>query len=206
MKIVLDELIFRSLLLAILVAFAVIWFRAFILSGITRDAFYTTTEGFTSGALVRFLLTTSIVSMGIYVIHPEWMRWSGLPLPSWLRLIGLPLGLWANTLLFWSLRSLGRNFFATLIIKKNHILVTDGPYRWIRHPMYATFVLFWIAFFLLSANWFIGLTGIMAYALIIVIRVPKEERMMIDGFDEEYVEYMKRTGRFLPRIRGTRHC
>ena len=66
--------------------------------------------------------------------------------------------------------------------------------------MYITFVLLWIAYFLLSANWFIGLTGIMAYVLIFVMRIPKEERMMIDRFGEEYVAYMKRTGRYLPRI------
>ena len=55
--------------------------------------------------------------------------------------------------------------------------------------------------FLLSANWFIGFTGLSAYGLIIVKRTPKEERMMVSRFGEEYIAYMKRPGRFLPRLK-----
>jgi protein-S-isoprenylcysteine O-methyltransferase Ste14 len=102
-------------------------------------------------------------------------------------------------LFFWVLRSLGRNFSTSLTIKKDQTLVTDGPYRWVRHPMYTTFVLLWVAFMLLSANWFIGLTGLLAYALTMTVRTPKEERMMIEAFGDDYRAYMKRTGRYLPR-------
>ncbi len=57
----------------------------------------------------------------------------------------------------------------------------------------------WIAYFLLSANWFIGITGILAEGIIMVTRTPKEERMMVERFGEEYIVYMRGTGRFFPR-------
>ncbi len=77
-------------------------------------------------------------------------------------------------------------------------LVTYGPYRWVRHPMYSFSFLLFFGFSLLSANWFIGLTVIVGLA-ILVARTSIEESKLIEEFDDEYREYMKRTGRFFPR-------
>ncbi len=77
-----------------------------------------------------------------------------------------------------------------------------GPYHWVRHPMYTSFILLWVGFLFISTNWFIGFTGILGFAWAIVVRTPKEEQMMIERFGEEYIVYMKRTGRYLPRWPG----
>jgi len=148
----------------------------------------------------RFLLLgASLVSILLYSLDPSLMKWSALSLPTWLRWLGFFLGLIALLVFFWVLQSLGQNFSTSLTISKKQTLVTRGPYRWVRHPMYTSFVLLWVGFLLLSLNWFIGLTGILAFAWAIVVRTPKEEQMMIDRFGEEYITYMKRTGRYLPR-------
>jgi protein-S-isoprenylcysteine O-methyltransferase Ste14 len=144
-------------------------------------------------------LGASLVGILVYSINPRLMKWSALFLPFWLRGFGFLVGLVALLVLFWVFRSLGQNFSTTLSINKNQTLVTRGPYQWVRHPMYTSFVILWVGFLLLSANWFIGLTGILGFVWAIVVRTPKEEQMMIDRFGNEYTAYMKRTGRYLPR-------
>ena len=84
------------------------------------------------------------------------------------------------------------------------MLVTDGPYRWIRHPMYTAFYVLHIAVFFLTANWFIGLTWLAGLTIIIVLRVKREEAMLLARFGDKYNSYMERTGRFLPHINRTK--
>jgi protein-S-isoprenylcysteine O-methyltransferase Ste14 len=49
-------------------------------------------------------------------------------------------------------------------------------------------------------NWLAGWTAFATFALLYVVRAPREERMMCDAFGEAYREYMLRTGRLIPRI------
>jgi protein-S-isoprenylcysteine O-methyltransferase Ste14 len=88
-----------------------------------------------------------------------------------------------------------------LKIKDSQELVTDGPYRWIRHPMYTAFFVLHVAAFLLTANWFIGLTWMSGLTAIIFLRVKREEAMLLSAFGSEYRSYMENTGRFVPIIR-----
>lgn len=50
-------------------------------------------------------------------------------------------------------------------------------------------------------NWVAGFAGLASFIPIYVLRVPEEERMMIDHFGDEYRAYMKRTGRVVPPLR-----
>ena len=102
-------------------------------------------------------------------------------------------------LVFWILRALGRNFSTSLAVSET--LVTDGPYRFVRHPMYAAFLLLWTLFALIAANWFVGAAGIAAFVIVLVVRTPKEERLLLGLFGDEYRAYMHRTGRIVPRLR-----
>jgi protein-S-isoprenylcysteine O-methyltransferase Ste14 len=53
---------------------------------------------------------------------------------------------------------------------------------------------------LLTSNWLIGLSGIAIIIAVITIRIPEEEKMLIDQFGDEYRNYMKETGALLPRL------
>ncbi len=193
---------FQALFIFTAVAFVVLWGRNLLSIGISRDKFYTAREGAII-AIPRFLLLgASLMGSLIYGVNPNLMKWSALALPFWLRGLGFLIGLIALLVFVWVLQSLGRNFSTTLTIQKDQTLVSQGPYRWVRHPMYTSFVLLWIGFFCLSANWFIGLTGIFGFVWAIVVRTPKEEQMMIERFGDEYIAYMKLTGRYLPRWFG----
>jgi protein-S-isoprenylcysteine O-methyltransferase Ste14 len=103
-------------------------------------------------------------------------------------------------LFIWTHHALGKNWSVDLVIKEEHTLITSGPYRWVRHPMYTSFFVQSLAFFLLSANWVIGLAGL-ATSVLGASRVDKEEALMIEEFGDQYRAYMQRTGRFLPPMK-----
>ena len=70
-------------------------------------------------------------------------------------------------------RAPGRNFAASLHLRtESHRLVTSGPYRWVRNPMYTSIYIILISFFLVSANWLIGLKWIAGYVALIISSVP----------------------------------
>ena len=74
-----------------------------------------------------------------------------------------------------------------------------APPSSLRHFFYVTAALLMVSVTLLTANWFIGLSGAMVMALL-VARTPKEEQMLISRFGEEYRKYITTTGRFFPRL------
>ena len=104
--------------------------------------------------------------------------------------------------LFWrSHADLGRNWSPSLELREGHELVTEGVYRSVRHPMYASMWLWGVAQALLLQNWVAGWAGLALFAPLYVLRVPREERMMLDRFGEEYRARMNRTGRLVPHLR-----
>lgn len=104
--------------------------------------------------------------------------------------------------LFWrSHADLGRNWSPTLQLREEHQLVTGGVYRWIRHPMYASQWLWIIAQPLLLQNWVAGPAGSLLFLPLYILRVPREEQMLLDQFGDAYGAYMAQTGGVIPRPR-----
>jgi protein-S-isoprenylcysteine O-methyltransferase Ste14 len=85
------------------------------------------------------------------------------------------------------------------VTRKEHTLVTTGPYRWVRHPFYGAAVLALLASSLVAANGFLFITGCVP-VLLLRFRTWKEEENLIARFGDEYRAYMQRTGRFVPRL------
>ena len=135
-----------------------------------------------------------------YLIRPSLLAWANLPLPVWARWTGVILGLTSLPLILWVQRALDDNFSTTLHVRDEHSLVTGGPYRWVRHPMYTVLYIHWIGIALITANWVIGGVPLLALTLIVASRLKKEEALMIEKFGDRYRWYMERTGRFFPRL------
>jgi len=129
-----------------------------------------------------------------------WIDFASLNFPQWLRWIGVIISISGIGLFAWSHQALGNNWTAILALAKEHQLVTSGPYRYVRHPMYSAFFVIGAGFFILSANWLLALIYFVPLTTMYFARVNKEEQMMIDRFGDEYREYMKKTGRIFPRL------
>ena len=148
---------------------------------------------------LRPLGVVGMLGLIAYTVNPSWMAWSTLSLPDWLRWIGVGLGVVAGGLLIWTFHNLGTNLTDTVVTRSEHTLVTSGPYRWVRHPFYDSVALCVLANSMVASNWFLMLTGGLAFALIIM-RTRKEDEKLLARFGDAYRAYMERTGRFLPRI------
>lgn len=138
--------------------------------------------------------------LGVAIFVPSLLAWAAIPLPQWLRWLGAGLGVVSVFLLWWVQHALGRNFSNNLHVLGKHQLVTHGPYRWVRHPMYDVFYLLAVTFFLVSANVAIGLLWFVVVTYVVASRLDREEQVMIETFGDQYRTYMKRTGRMLPRV------
>jgi protein-S-isoprenylcysteine O-methyltransferase Ste14 len=148
-------------------------------------------------ALVTLPLLAAIVA---YVVNPGWMSWSAFDAPTWARLAGVALGVLSIPSVYWVLTSLGKNVSETVLTKPDHELVTVGPYRWVRHPLYTTGLTLLLAVGLMAANVALLLFVALAAIMIRFVVIPREESALADRFGEEYRRYMRRTGRLLPRL------
>jgi protein-S-isoprenylcysteine O-methyltransferase Ste14 len=150
--------------------------------------------------------------MLLYLLVPAWRAWaslSGLPVLSgflmvwslaWIvSWVGVGLGILSLVLLVWVHKALGEFWTATLEVKPGHKLITHGPYKRIRHPMYTASMLFMFSTGLIALDWVILVVS--ALTLIVISkRIDNEERLLIEHFGKEYRDYMKRTRRLLPRL------
>ncbi len=148
------------------------------------------------------LICYEVLTFFIYLLAPGLLSWASLELYVWLRWLGLALAVAALGLFVWVHQHLGSNFSMTLRIVDRHTLTVTGPYRWVRHPMYTAFVVLHVAAFLMTANWFIGITWMAGLAAVISLRMKREEAMMLETFGQEYEVYMHRTGRLTPPWRS----
>lgn len=155
-----------------------------------------------SAGLERLLLTLAfagMVAIPLVYVFSGALGFADYPVPVWAGLAGSVAFLAALWLLWRSHADLGRNWSQTLELREGHELITSGVYRRLRHPMYAAFWLWGIAQPLLLHNWVAGFSCLVSFAPLYFMRVPREERMMLDRFGGEYQAYIERTGRVLPR-------
>jgi protein-S-isoprenylcysteine O-methyltransferase Ste14 len=139
----------------------------------------------------------------VYIANPSWMGWASIALPTWLRWSGLALGVLIVPTLHWVLRTLGSNVSETVLTKEQHELVTSGPYRWVRHPLYVAGIGLFLSLGLLAASLFILIWTAVALVAVRLFVVPREESALISKFGDAYQRYQARTGALVPcRLRG----
>lgn len=123
-----------------------------------------------------------------------------MDIPAWSRWLGVGVGVLMVPTLYWVFRSLGSNVSETVLTKPSQSLVTWGPYRWVRHPLYSGACVALAALSLVAANWFLAAAVLAAVALLPAL-VKKEEGHLLERFAPAYQQYMRATGRFIPRFR-----
>jgi len=142
---------------------------------------------------VYFCLVDWIASLNLaswsYFHLPEWVQWSGLII------------LLLDTLFFWWIHiCLAENYHGPLYLHDKHRLVTSGPYKLMRHPTYLAFPLLFIGLSLSISNWLIVSLALPVLFVVNIRRIKVEEKLLIKRFGDEYIDYMKKTGWFFPKI------
>lgn len=137
-----------------------------------------------------------------YVANPNWMAWASLSLPSWARWTGVALGLLVVPSVYWVLTTLGESVSETVLTKPQHRLVTAGPYRWVRHPLYTVAIALFASLALMAANWFIMLWAAVASMAVRLVVIPREEAHLVATFGDDYRRYRRGTGSLMPLPRG----
>lgn len=137
----------------------------------------------------------------LYVVYPQALWWSGPCVPVVLRWVGVVLGLGANAIWAWSHKALGRSWApaGVKVKQENHVLVTDGPYAYTRHPMYLVMFMQTAAFFFISGSLLI-LIPWLHNSIALARHARTEEKALTERYGEQYIVYAERTRRFLPRI------
>ncbi len=118
-----------------------------------------------------------LAALVAYLIDPELMQWSSVSLPLSLRWAGVLLGIASGVLFVITFRTLGMNLTDTVVTRKNHTLVTHGPYRFVRHPFYVAFTGVVIADSIVTTNWFLALSGLICVALLMLRTRIEEEKL-----------------------------
>lgn len=115
-----------------------------------------------------------------------------------LQLVGLAICVLSAAFAAWAMWSLGRSYGIRMDIFAGHRLVTSGPYRLVRHPMYLGIVTFHIgASLALESPLLLGATLLFIVPLT-AIRITAEERVLGAAFGERYAAYQRAVPPLLP--------
>jgi protein-S-isoprenylcysteine O-methyltransferase Ste14 len=165
----------------------------------TAAAFVDTERGERSLSLSRLWLTAGLVLVvpaavldrthGSAMAHG--VAWSFLGLT--ICCLAVPLGISAR-------HTLGRFYVPDPEILPDQMLVTHGPYNYVRHPLYTAAFLWSAGLSLLLRSWWGIVVLIIVFVPAVVIRIQEEEAMLMDEFGDEYRSYASRTWKLLPYV------
>jgi protein-S-isoprenylcysteine O-methyltransferase len=114
------------------------------------------------------------------------------------QVVGTVLAVAGIAFAMWARLHLGSNWSGTPSIKEGHELVTSGPYRFVRHPIYTGIIVAALGSgFVVGAAWFVVFV---VMGVNFLYRIPIEERYMMQLFPDQYPEYRKRTKALVPWV------
>jgi protein-S-isoprenylcysteine O-methyltransferase Ste14 len=98
-----------------------------------------------------------------------------------------------------SIRALDKHWSLSAQLIEGHKLVTTGPYRLVRHPIYAGMLGLMLATALAFSHWFVIIPATIVFVVGTKIRVQSEERLLRETFGEEFEVYSRRVPMLIPR-------
>jgi protein-S-isoprenylcysteine O-methyltransferase Ste14 len=147
------------------------------------------------------LLLIQLLSLAIVIIAPYSDRRAIAVLAGmeFLRYIGLVLFSLGFLGMHWSEAYLDKQFSVKVTIQAGHNLITDGPYRYLRHPRYLGIVLFTLGIALLYRSW-LALILVALFTLVLVWRIQGEEALLHQEFGAAWEAYARRSWRLIPFV------
>jgi protein-S-isoprenylcysteine O-methyltransferase Ste14 len=149
------------------------------------------------GIRLSGLLILGSTIVGLW--KPAWFGWALHPIPTGVRWVGVACFACAVAWLIWMLHALGRNLTDTVVTRRNAHFVDHGPYRFVRNPMYTGLLMLGMSLGLALGTWLLPIAACIVFTLL-ALRTRTEERYLIERFGDQYRDYMKRVGRFFPRL------
>ena len=146
-------------------------------------------------------LLTRLVWLAVFVVAPYSDRWNIATLgdEAWVRYLGLLLFVLGLGWVAWSFLTLGQQHSGEVTIQPEHRLITGGPYRWLRHPMYLGLTVFPVGVGLVFRSWIGALLPLLLIGLFLW-RIGDEEQLMHREFGVEWEAYCRRTWRLIPYV------
>jgi len=116
---------------------------------------------------------------------------------AWIGLFVMSIGFLVRII---AIVSLKKFFTVNLAINHEHKLINKGLYRYIRHPSYLGSILSFVGMGMAFGNWFSLLFMVIPVTLLFAWRIGLEEKMLIEAFSSEYLEYKQRSWRLFPGV------
>jgi protein-S-isoprenylcysteine O-methyltransferase Ste14 len=148
-----------------------------------------------------FVVAVMVLFVAWLIVMPlDAVRFGWSEVPEWLQILGALGVVLSFYIMFLTFRE---NAYLALVVKvqqeRGQSVVSSGPYRYVRHPMYASTLLFFPGSALLLGSWW-GLLLCVVLLGLLVWRIPLEERMLENGLDG-YDEYARKVRyRLIPRV------
>lgn len=188
----------RHAVIALMVVMMVIGAYHRIRSQMSGESLDRTREGWPLLLGIRLAALGGFVAT-ITTLNNSIGAWAYVPLPISIRWLGIGMLTCSVVWLSWMFISLGRNLTDTVVTRKDAVFVESGPYRFVRNPMYTGLLFAGFSLGAALANWLIAAFLSLVFALL-ALRTAREESYLIARFGDQYREYMKRVGRFFPKI------
>lgn len=139
----------------------------------------------------------------IFFFLPLYCLWTGWLIKPWIifKSIGYLTLVCAFLIRIWSQTSLGTNWSTGIKLAKKHELIQVGPYKYIRHPMYISYLLTAFGMVCLTMNVCLMIPWAF-YLYMVFVRASNEEALLAQRFGSAWTLYAKKTGMFWPKSKG----
>lgn len=143
------------------------------------------------------LFLTLRFRIGFFTVGNQWSVFLFRAMGSLVMLVGLAFNLWGRM-------HLKGNWSDHVRVYEDHFLVTDGPYRFVRHPLYASLIWMFLGASAAYLNWLSAVETLLVFVPAMSYRARLEEQALEAQFGDAYAAYRRTTPRFFPPIWPTR--
>lgn len=146
--------------------------------------------------VILAVASIGLILLPVIWIFSNWINFASIIFSDNLRISGILLYMSLILLMIWQMKTLDVNISA---VRTDQYLVSNGPYRYIRHPLYSIFIGQSFATSLITANWLLVLFIPIVF-IGMLLRIKLEENDLIDEYGEDYRIYIHNTKKLIPKI------
>jgi len=140
--------------------------------------------------ITLIILIISLFQVGTLEYKPE---------NQTIRILGLIFYLVFSWVQIWAIKTLGENYSQDIAIKKDHKLITNGPFKIVRHPQYLSQILMDIGGAVATLSYILAPIALIQIPFLFM-RAALEDKLLEKHFGESFIVFKKKTGQIFPFI------